>query len=71
MVQFNWNSECSKAVDDLNEGNCEAKRIILRLCKQKLLNMINKVIDDPLGLVKKVEGTQDNCDHQDPGTRMR
>ena len=36
QVQFNWNSECSKAFDDLKEGNVEAKRIILRPFKQKL-----------------------------------
>ena len=51
--QVNCNSECSKAFDDLEEGNVEAMRINLRLCKQKLENMINKVIDGPIGLVKK------------------
>ena len=51
--QVNWNSECLKAFDDLEEGNVEAMRITLRLCKQKLENMINKVIDGPIGLVKK------------------
>ena len=69
--QVNCNSEWSKAFDDLEEGNVEAMRITLRLCKQKLENMINKVIEGPIRLVKKVEGTQvqDNRDHQDPGAR--
>jgi dynein heavy chain len=50
MDQVNWTSECSKAFDDLEEGNDEAMRITLRLCKQKLENMICKVIDGPMGL---------------------
>jgi dynein heavy chain len=50
MDQVNWTSECTKAFDDLEEGNDEAMRITLRLCKQKLENMINKVIDGPMGL---------------------
>ena len=48
--QVNWTSECSKAFDDLEEGNDEAMRITLRLCKQKLENMITKVIDGPQGI---------------------
>lgn len=50
MDQVNWTSECSKAFDELEEGNDEAMRICLRLTKQKLENMINKVIDGPMGL---------------------
>lgn len=50
MDQINWTSECCKAFDELEEGNDEAMRICLRLCKQKLENMINKVIDGPMGL---------------------
>mmetsp|Transcript_12869 Transcript_12869/g.10933 ORF Transcript_12869/g.10933 Transcript_12869/m.10933 type:complete len:179 (-) Transcript_12869:7158-7694(-) len=50
MDQINWTSEVSKAFDELEEGNDEAMRICLRLCLQKLENMINKVIDGPMGL---------------------
>ena len=54
MDQVNWTSERSKAFDDPEEGNDETLRITLRLCKQKLEKMINKVIDGPMSLVKTI-----------------
>lgn len=53
MDQVNWTSEVSKAFEELEEGNDEAMRICLRLQKQKLDNMILKVIDGPMGLSEK------------------
>ena len=50
MEGVNWTTEVSKAFDELEEGNDEAMRICLRLNKAKLENMINKVIDGPMGL---------------------
>ena len=52
--KVNWTSERSKAFDDPEEGNDETLRITLRLCKQKLEKMINKVIDGPMSLVKTI-----------------
>jgi dynein heavy chain len=52
MEGVNWTTEVSKAFDELEEGNDEAMRICLRLNKAKLENMINKVIDGPMGLTE-------------------
>lgn len=53
MDQVNWTTEVSKAFDELEEGNDEAMRICLRMNKAKLEQMINKVIDGPMGLKEK------------------
>lgn len=50
MDQVTWTTDVSKAFDELEEGNDDAMRIALRLNKAKLENMINKVIDGPMGL---------------------
>jgi dynein heavy chain len=53
MDQVNWTTDVSRAFDELEEGNEDSMRICLRLQKQKLDNMIMKVVDGPMGISDK------------------